>query len=431
MRMLYSLLLFLAMPIVILRLLWRGVRQPAYLRHWGERFGFFSSPIEAKAGTIWLHAVSVGEMRAASLLVRQFQQRYPNYPILITCMTPTGRATAIELFGDNVTCLYLPYDFFSAQRRLIATFSPQVLVIMETEIWPNLLAACHRECVPALLVNARLSDKSFRAYTRIALVRALARDALQCMQVVAAQSRADADHLKILGAVKLEVTGNIKFDMAIDAALVAKGESWRSGLPKEKHILLAASTRDGEEAMLLDAYCREFSTAERKKILLVLVPRHPQRFDAVETLIRARNLAMQRRSKDVLNDECVVWLGDSMGEMAAYVAMCDVAFIGGSLLPLGGQNLIEACAQGKSVIMGRSTFNFAEASRLAIEAGAMRQAVDANAVMAIAKLLFNDAAARRMMGAAAKSFALAHAGATDKTMALVAAFISPSPNQIK
>ena len=176
---------------------------------------------------------------------------------------------------------------------------------------------------------------------------------------------------------------------------------------------------------------RSFSAAERKKILLVLVPRHPQRFDAVETLIRARNLAMQRRSKDVLNDECVVWLGDSMGEMAAYVAMCDVAFIGGSLLPLGGQNLIEACAQGKSVIMGQSTFNFAEASRLAIEAGAMRQAVDANAVMAIAKLLFNDAAARQMMGAAAKSFALAHAGATDKTMALVAAFISPSPNQIK
>ncbi len=427
--MLYSLLLFLAMPIVILRLLWRGARQPAYLRHWGERFGFFASPINAKAGTIWLHAVSVGEMRAASLLVREFQQRYPNYSILITCMTPTGRATANELFGDHVICMYLPYDFFSAQRRLITTYSPQVLVIMETEIWPNLLAACHREHVPALLVNARLSEKSFGAYTRFALVRALARDALQCMQVIAAQSRADADRLKLLGAAKLEITGNIKFDMAVDAALVAKGQSWRSGLPKEKQILLAASTRDGEETVMLDAYCRKFSAVERKKILLVLVPRHPQRFDAVETLIRARNLAMQRRSAGALNNDCDVWLGDSMGEMAAYVAMCDVAFIGGSLLPLGGQNLIEACAQGKPVIMGPSTFNFAEAARLAIEEGGMRQATDANAVMTMAKLLFKDDAARYAMGAAARNFALAHAGATEKTMRLIAPLMAESPNQ--
>ena len=429
MRMLFSLMLFLAMPIVILRLLWRGVRQPTYLRHWGERFGFFSSPIDAKAGCIWLHAVSVGEMRAGSLLVRQFQQQYPNYRILITCMTPTGRATANDLFGGNVTCVYLPYDFFSAQRRLIATFSPRVLVIMETEIWPNLLAACHREHVPALLVNARLSDKSFRAYTRFALVRTLARDALQCLQVVAAQSRADADRLKMLGAARLDITGNIKFDMAVDAAHVAKGESWRSGLPKEKYILLAASTREGEETLLLDAYCREFSVVERKKILLVLVPRHPQRFDAVETLIRARHLAVQRRSAGILNDECEVWLGDSMGEMAAYVAMCDVAFIGGSLLPLGGQNLIEACAQGKPVIMGSSTFNFTDAARLAIDAGAMRQATDANAVMTMAKSLFNDAATRRTMGAAAKNFALAHAGATAKTIALIAPLIAESPNK--
>jgi 3-deoxy-D-manno-octulosonic-acid transferase len=219
--------------------------------------------------------------------------------------------------------------------------------------------------------------------------------------------------------------------MVVDAALVAKGESWRSGLPKEKLILLAASTREGEEAMLLDAYCHEFSAVEQAKLLLVMVPRHPQRFDAVETLIRARNLAVQRRGTGALNDECGVWLGDSMGEMAAYVAMCDVAFIGGSLLPLGGQNLIEACAQGKPVIMGPSTFNFAEAAQLAIEAGAMHQATDANAVMKIAKSLFKDVVARQTMGAAAKLFAHSHAGATDKTMALVDALISRSPSQIK
>lgn len=429
MRRFYSFFLLLAMPIIILRLLWRGIRQPGYLRHWGERFGFFSPPSEANAGTIWLHAVSVGEMRAASLLVRQIQQHYPGLPILVSCMTPTGRATAEELFGNSVRCVYLPYDFYSAQRRLIASFAPQVLLILETEIWPNLLAACHREHVPALLVNARLSEKSLRAYMRFAPVRALARGALQSMQVIAAQSPADAGRFRILGAVNSQITGNIKFDMTVDATQIAKGESWRSGLAKEKRILLAASTREGEEALLLDAYCSAFSAVERKKMPLLLVPRHPQRFDAVEALIRARNLAMQRRSIGELTDECAIWLGDSMGEMAAYMAMCDVAFIGGSLLPLGGQNLIEACAQGKPVIMGPSTFNFAEASQLAIEAGAMRQARDANEVMATAKSLLDDDAARLTMGAAAKSFAIAHAGATEKTMALIAPLIAGKPNQ--
>jgi 3-deoxy-D-manno-octulosonic-acid transferase len=376
-----------------------------------------------------LHAVSVGEMRVASLLVRQIQQHYPGRPILISCMTPTGRATAGELFGDMVRCVYLPYDFQFAHRRLIATFAPQVLLILETEIWPNLLAACQGEHVPALLVNARLSEKSLRAYMRFAPVRALARGALQCMRTVAAQSPADAGRLRTLGAVNPQISGNIKFDMTVDAAQLAKGESWRSGLAKEKHILLAASTREGEEALLLDAYCRTFSAAERAKMLLVLVPRHPQRFTAVETLIRARELAMRRRSADAPDDQCAVWLGDSMGEMAAYMAMCDVAFIGGSLLPLGGQNLIEACAQGKPVIMGPSTFNFAEASRLAIEAGAMRQANHANDVMAMAKSLFDDEAARITMGAAARAFAVAHAGATEKTMALIAPLIAHKPNQ--
>ncbi len=429
MRRFYSFFLLLAMPIIILRLLWRGIRQPGYLRHWGERFGFFSPPSGANAGTIWLHAVSVGEMRAASLLVRQIQQHYPGLPILVSCMTPTGRATAEELFGNSVRCVYLPYDFYSAQRRLIASFAPQVLLILETEIWPNLLAACHREHVPALLVNARLSEKSLRAYMRFAPVRSLAHGAMQSMQVIAAQSPADDGRFRILGAANSQITGNIKFDMTVDATQIAKGESWRSGLAKEKHILLAASTREGEEALLLDAYCRAFSAVERKKMPLVLVPRHPQRFDAVEALIRARNLAMQRRSIGELTDECAVWLGDSMGEMAAYMAMCDVAFIGGSLLPLGGQNLIEACAQGKPVIMGPSTFNFAEAAKLAVEAGAMRQARDANEVMATAKSLLDDDSARLAMGAAAKSFAIAHAGATEKTMALIAPLIAGKPNQ--
>ena len=423
-RAIYSLLLLFAMPIIVARLVWRGFRQPAYLQHWSERFGIFSRARLKRA--IWLHAVSVGEVRAASTLIKQLKMRYPDAPILLTCMTPTGRATANELFADSVTCVYLPYDFRVLQRRLIARFDPQILLIMETEIWPNLLAACRNENLPVLLVNARLSEKSYCGYVRYALVQKLVNGALQSMRMVGAQSDADAMRLTQLGATQIEVTGNIKFDLIIDSAMVAKGQLWRSTLAKEKHVFLAASTRDGEEAMLLDAFCRAFSAAEREKILFVIVPRHPQRFDAVDALIRAHHLTVTRRSTHETPDgACHVWLGDSMGEMAAYIAMCDIAFIGGSLLPLGGQNLIEACAQGKPVIMGPSNFNFSDAARLAIVAGAMRQVADADALFATAKLLFKDVDARVKMGRAAEIFAQTHAGATGKTMGLIAPFIEP------
>ena len=213
--------------------------------------------------------------------------------------------------------------------------------------------------------------------------------------------------------------------MTIDPAMLEKGHAWRSALAGEKRVFLAASTREGEEVLLLAAYCRAFSPAERENVLFVAVPRHPQRFDAVDVLIRAHRLTVRRRSThEMPDDACHVWLGDSMGEMAAYIAMCDIAFIGGSLLPLGGQNLIEACAQGKPVIMGQSAFNFTEAVRGAVEAGAMRQVADADAVFATAKSLFNDDESRVKMGRAAESFALAHAGATEKTMRLIAPFIA-------
>ena len=420
----YSLLMLFAVPFIVVRLVWRGFSQPAYLAHWGERFGIFSRARLKHA--IWLHAVSVGEVRATSALIRQLQTRYPEAPLLLTCMTPTGRATAGELFGDTVTCVYLPYDFLFLQRRLIARFDPQILLIMETEIWPNLLAACRRGNVPALLVNARLSENSYRGYARFAPVRTLVTDALRSIRMIGAQSAADAMRFTKLGATEIAVTGNIKFDVAIDSAMVDKGRVWRGTLAKQKQVFLAASTREGEEVLLLEAYCRAFSPAERENNLFVMVPRHPQRFDAVDVLIRAHRLTIRRRStREMPDDACHVWLGDSMGEMAAYIAMCDVAFIGGSLLPLGGQNLIEACAQGKPVIMGPSAFNFTEAVRGAVEAGAMRQVADADAVFATAKSLFNDDESRVKMGRAAESFALAHAGATEKTMGLIAPFIAP------
>ena len=426
MRKVYSLLLLLAMPLILLRLLWRGLRQPEYWRNWDERFAKYAqSPQPRLHDAIWLHAVSVGEMRATVPLVKKLRAQYPQRPILLTCMTPTGRETAHALYGTDATCVYLPYDFFRWQSRLIAHFKPSILLIMETEIWPNLLAACKSQNVPVALINARMSEKSQRGYVRFAPLRTLTREALQSLHAVAAQSSLDRERLETLGARNIVVTGNLKFDLSIDPALIGRGERLRQSLHSEKRLLLAASTREGEEALLLDAYKKYFSAADRANTLFVIVPRHPQRFDQVYSLIQKSGLNVSRRSMaETIAEEIEVWLGDSMGEMAAYVALCDVAFIGGSLLPFGGQNLIEAAAQGKPVVMGPSVFNFAEAARLAIDAGAMYQVDDANGVMQTANALLRDVEKRDSMSRAALTFAQAHAGATEKTMGLIAPLLS-------
>ena len=425
-RRLYSLLLLLAMPLILLRLVWRGFRQREYWQQWGERFARYAQYAQIRLqGTIWLHAVSVGEMRATAPLVTRLRAQYPQRPILLTCMTPTGRETARALYGSDVTCVYLPYDFFRWQTRLIAHFKPSILLIMETEIWPNLLAACKAHNVPVLLVNARMSEKSQRGYARIGALRILTREALHSLYAVAAQSSGDRERLVALGAENIVVTGNLKFDLSIEAALVERGNRLRQSLRAERRVLLAASTREGEEALLLDAYRKCISEADRANTLFVIVPRHPQRFEQVYSLIQKSGLKGSRRSiGEAIGEEIDVWLGDSMGEMAAYIAMCDVAFIGGSLLPLGGQNLIEAAAQGKPVIMGPSLFNFTEAARLAIDAGAMCQVDDADGVMRTANALLRDDELRHAMSGAARTFAQSHVGATEKTMGLIAPLLS-------
>jgi 3-deoxy-D-manno-octulosonic-acid transferase len=419
-RFLYSFLLMAVTPLILLRLLWRGFRQLGYWQHLGERFGHYHGP--ALKGTIWVHAVSVGEMRATKPLVTQLRAAFPGRPIFLTCMTPTGRTTAAELYaaGSGVSFAYLPYDFAWLHGRLIEHIQPSVLLVMETEIWPNLFAAARARGVPAWLINARLSQRSFDGYARLAPVRALIFEALQGMAGVAAQTDADAKRLESLGARPVQVTGNVKFDASVDAALMERGNGWRTALGGQRRVLLAASTRDGEETLLLDAYCKQFSAERRGNVLLVLVPRHPQRFEAVAQLVIGAGLRMQRRSSnDQPQAATEVWLGDSMGEMAAYIAMCDVAFVGGSLLPLGGQNLIEACVQGKPVLMGPSVFNFNEAARLAVEAGAMRQADSAVEIMQVADHLLENDAERKAMSDAARKFAQAHAGATLRLFNLI------------
>lgn len=422
-RFFYSVLFGLLLPLALLRLLWRSRLDPDYRKNIGERLGLF--PQAKTKNAIWVHAVSVGEMRAALPLITALAVRYPTRPILISNMTPTGRATANELIaplraaGSDITTVYLPYDLAVFMRRLLLHFSPSILVVMETEIWPNLIAVCREEKIPVALVNARLSARSAARYQRWA--PGLAREALTAIRAVAAQSEDDATRFGKLGAVNLVVTGSMKFDVLPDAAMLALGAHWRAGVGT-RLVLLAASTREGEEKLLLDAY-RDCTSAEfRSRTLLVIVPRHPPRVSAVAELIAAMGLTFNRRSSTG-PDGSAVWLGDSLGELFAYFALCDIAFIGGSLVPVGGHNLIEAAALGKPILMGASRFNFAEAAAAAEAAGALHVVGDARGWIDECLRLANDPAKRRAMGQAAQMFAAAHRGATDKTCALIAGLL--------
>ena len=405
---LYRLALLLAAPLIPLRLLWRGRRERGYLEHGRERLGAADVP----AGAIWIHAVSVGEMRAAQPLIEALRAAHPGRPVLLTCMTPTGRATAESLYGSFARIVYLPYDYACLVRRFLRRARPAVGILMETELWPNLIRMADKMSVPLMLANARLSERSARGYARLP---ALTRASLARIAVVAAQSEADAARLKQLGAREIAVAGNLKFDIAPPAELLERGAAWRATWGA-RPVLLAASTREGEEAPLL----RAFAERAPHDVLLVLVPRHPQRFDEAARLIEAAGLSYGRRSATTAVDAATrVLLGDSLGELFAYYAACDVAFVGGSLQPLGGQNLIEAASAGRPVLVGPHTFNFEEATRQAIEAGAARRVNDAEACVAQALGLLADAPARTRMGEAGVAFAARHRGAAARMAALI------------
>ncbi|HEY3326348.1 MAG TPA: lipid IV(A) 3-deoxy-D-manno-octulosonic acid transferase [Novimethylophilus sp.] len=411
-RFLYTLLLWLLVPLIPLRLLWRSLRQPEYLHHVGERFGFFDGV--ADKPVIWLHCVSVGETHAAAPLVDLLRQRYPGHKVLLTHATPTGRKAGEQLFGDSVLRAYLPYDLPFAVNRFLGHFRPRIGLLMETELWFNLIHACKAGKMPLLLVNARMSARSARGYARVS---ALVEDSLTQLAAIAAQTAADARRLCELGAPQAVVTGNLKFDV-LPAKATAATLQRLCGVPRT--IFLAASTREGEEALVLDAV----QQAGIPGLLTIIVPRHPQRFDEVAVLLQTCGVRYRRRSENsVAGADDAVLLGDSMGEMAAYYAVCDFAFIGGSLLPYGGQNLIEACALGKPVLLGPHTYNFDEAASTAIMQGAAVRVWDAAALAAEIKELAHDAALRERMGAAGLAFAAGNRGAARRTLALVEKFI--------
>ncbi len=414
-RLLYNLALLLLLPYVGLHLLLRSRKQPEYLQHVAERFGVYPSlqpPPSRGEGVIWLHAVSVGETRAAAPLVAALKERYPQHRILLTHMTPTGRQASADLLGDGVQRVYLPYDYPFAVQRFLQHFRPVVGIIMETELWPNLVTACKRAGVPLLLANARLSEKSARRYARFPR---LTRSALQGLAAIAAQTEQDAARLRTLGAPQVEVLGNVKFDILPPPEQIAHGETLRRMIGP-RPVLLAASTREGEEALLFAALAKH----PLGDALLLVVPRHPQRFDEVAALAGKVGLMLQRRSENApVAAQTQVLLGDSMGELFAYYAACDVAFIGGSLLDYGCQNLIEACAVGKPVLIGRSTYNFTHAAEQALACNAARQIGSAEELLETANALLRDPEACRHMGEAGQEFAARHRGATARMMAII------------
>ncbi len=420
-RALYSALLRLLTPAYLARLWWRGRKEPGYREAMGERLGFYAGPAP-QPGALWLHAVSLGETRAAAPLIEALRAARPGLRLVLTHSTATGRTAGQALLREGDIQAWLPYDTPGAVGRFLRRHRPALGVLMETEVWPNLTRCAAAAGVPMVLANARLSERSLR---RGLAMEGLMKPAAQSLRAVLAQSEADAQRLRRMGAAQVEVCGNLKFDMAPSPELLARGRAWRQA--SARPVVLAAVTREGEEAPLLAAWARE----PMPRPLLVLVPRHPQRFDEVASLVRQAGFTLARRSEWT---EAVpgsawaadVWLGDSMGEMPLYYGLADVALLGGSFAPLGGQNLIEAAACGCPLLMGPHTFNFAEAAALAEAAGAALRVADLSAAVSRALALVRNAGEREAIAQHALHFAQAHRGATARMALILAGLLASS-----
>lgn len=416
-RLIYSIIFYALTPLIVARLLYRAIKAPAYRLRWAERFGFIS-PASSDKKTIWIHAVSVGETLAAVPLVKALQEKYPDYHLTVTCMTPTGSERVKAAFGDSVDHCYAPYDMPDAVARFLNRIQPKILIIMETELWPNTIAACHKRNIPVLLANGRLSEKSATAYRRI---QPLVRPMFAQLSAVAAQHIDDGARFINLGLADsaLTVTGNIKFDLSLDQAIKDKAQQllteWRSS--NQRPILLVASTHRGEDEIILEAFAQIKTGIEN--LLLVLVPRHPERFNQVAELCAATGFNLVRRSSADTVEGADILLGDTMGELMSFFGACDIAFVGGSLVPSGGHNMIEPAAWGVPVLTGPHLFNFSEASQLLLGGDAMQICDSAEQLTEQVVELLNDQQRRADMGSSARRIAEANRGALDKLIALI------------
>ncbi len=420
MRWLYTLALALLTPGFALHLTWRGLRNRAYWRRWGERWGRLPASVRGPYA-LWVHAVSVGEVQAAAPLVRRLRELAPEAPILVTTTTPTGSDRVRTALAGQVDHCYLPYDLPPLVGAFLARARPAGALFVETELWPNYLAACRRRGVPCVLANARLSERSARGYRRLG---PLTRGMLGALAAVAAQTREDARRLAELGVPRerLEVTGSVKFDLRLPASLREQAQVLRRSLGVDRDVWIAASTHEGEDEMVLDAF--EALRGRHPEALLVLVPRHPERFSRVAALARRRELATALRTGEPGEwEEAQVLVGDTMGELPLLYAAADVAFVGGSLVPVGGHNLLEPAALGLPVVMGPHLHNFAEIGRLLRERGGATVVEDSAGLARVVGAWLDDANLRHQAGEAGRRVVEDNRGALERLVALVRATV--------
>lgn len=411
-RRIYTGLLYGTLPLVLLRLYWRGWQDAEHRHRWQERFGFIPPQ---PTGGLWLHAVSVGEARAALPLIRALRERYPTLPLLVTTTTLTGSRQVRSAFSDQVQHVYAPYDLPGAVARFLGNVRPRLAIIMETELWPNLLRQCATANVPVVIANARLSERSARGYARI---RCLTQMMLRDITVIAAQTEADAERFRALGASQAQVTGNLKYDLALSDNLLEQGRLWRNILGERRLIWIAASTHAGEDELILDALAR--LRTQWPDLLLLLTPRHPERFDSVTTLCRQRGFSVVRRSEQQpCAPSVAVFLGDSMGELLQFYAAADLAFVGGSLVSTGGHNVLEPALLGLPVLFGPHMFNFTEASTRLLAVKAAWQVANVTELASTVQQLLADPELRCSAGQRGRAMVERHRGALAALLACI------------
>lgn len=416
MRTAYSAIFYLIIPFILLRLLWRSIKAPDYRLRWRERFACYAKTYPQ--GVIWFHAVSVGEAEALFPLVRRLQQHNPQAKLLITTTTPTGSARVRAVLGQTVEHVYLPYDTPDAVGRFMRCFKPVLAVIMETEIWPNLFTYCGENNIPLYLINARLSEKSARGYQKIP---SLIHPVLTHIKQVAAQTQEDAERFIAIGAKPDQVVtvGNIKFDLEIPEDIVKEGKRLKKNAFNGRLVWLAASTHRGEEQIFLDTY-KELKP-KIPELLLLIVPRHPERFAEVGRLCEQNNLAVvMRTSKRPSNLDTDVYLADTMGELKMLYAAADIAFVGGSIVPVGGHNLLEASAIGVPVLFGPYMANFKDIAHKVLVHNAAIQCHDKDAIVQAILSVYSDVGYRTLLVEHGKLFVQMNRGAIEKLCGMLA-----------
>jgi 3-deoxy-D-manno-octulosonic-acid transferase len=418
-RWIYTLCYALLLPVLFGRLWWRGRGNPDYRLRWAERMGWYKT-LPLNTTSVVFHAVSVGEVHAALSLIERFLQQHPMQPVIVTTTTPTGSARVQQLLGQRVQHVYLPYDLPGCINRFLAQFQPAMVVLMETELWPNLLHACAQRQCKTMLINARLSPKSLRSYRRVG---SLTKQMLHQLTMLAAQASADGERFVQLGlpATTLHITGSLKFDISINATKVAQARTVKASW-QGRPVWIAASTREGEDALVLQALQQVLR--QLPDALLVLVPRHIERFALAAELAHAAGFATVNQSSGAsVEPTTQVLVGDTLGDMHFYYSLADVAFVGGSLVPTGCQNIIEAAALGLPTITGPSLFNFQAASEVLCAAGAMEVVPDVNGLAVSVVTLLRDQELQQRRAAQALAVVAENVGATERTLALIAQVI--------